>query len=53
MAARLSLGRVTLYLKGENLTDRRFHAFYFKSRGNEFFALGKPRRLSLGIDFKF
>lgn len=51
--ARLSLGRVTLYLKGENLTDRRFHAFYFKSMGNEFFAPGKPRRLSLGIDFKF
>lgn len=50
---RFSLERLSLYLKGENLAGSRYHAFYFKSMGNEFFALGKPRRISLGINVKF
>jgi len=49
----LGLSRVELYLRGENLTNTRYHTFYFKSVGNEFFQLAKPRRLTLGILFNF
>lgn len=47
----VSLGKVLLYLRGENLTGRQVRSFYFKSVGNEFFALSKPLRISLGINF--
>lgn len=47
--ASVELGRVRLYLEGENLTGTRYRAFYFKSMGNEFFQLGKPVSLQLGI----
>ena len=41
-----------IYLRGSNLTQDRSRTFYFKSIGNEFFALSKPRALVLGITFK-
>ena len=47
--ASVSIGRVLLYLEGENLTNTRYKAFYFKSMGNEFFQLGKPISLHVGI----
>ena len=47
--ASVELGRVCLYPEGENLTNTRYKAFYFKSMGNEFFQLGKPISLHLGI----
>ena len=45
------LGKLTLYLRGDNLAGRQVRTFYFKSMGEEFFALSKPRRLMLGIQF--
>ena len=53
LGARLSLSfnRLTVYVRGENLTDLSYRTFYFKSMGNEFFALGKPRRAVIGISF--
>lgn len=50
--ASVELGRVLLYLEGENLTNTRYKAFYFKSMGNEFFQLGKPISLQLGIQIR-
>jgi len=41
-----------LYLRGQNLTNTENRVFYFKSMGNEFFAQGKPRTLTLGITIK-
>lgn len=48
----LSLDRMSLYVRGENLTGTCYHTFYFKSMGNEFFQLSKPRLLSIGIQVK-
>ncbi len=48
----VSIGRVLLYLEGENLTNTRYKAFYFKSMGNEFFQLGKPVSLHVGIQIR-
>ena len=50
--ASVSIGRVLLYLEGENLTNTRYKAFYFKSMGNEFFQLGKPISLHVGIQIR-
>lgn len=50
--ASVSIGRVLLYLEGENLTNTRYKAFYFKSMGNEFFQLGKPVSLHVGIQIR-
>ena len=50
--ASVSIGRVLLYLEGENLTNTRYKAFYFKSKGNEFFQLGKPISLHVGIQIR-
>lgn len=50
--ASVELGRVLLYLEGENLTNTRYKAFYFKSMGDEFFQLGKPLSLQLGIQIR-
>lgn len=38
-----------LYLQGENLSNTRYNAFYFKSMGNEFFQAGRPLNMHLGI----
>lgn len=53
LGAQISLGlkNLTLYLRGGNLTDTVYHTFYFKSVGNEFFQIAKPRRLTAGIAF--
>ena len=50
--ASVSIGRVLLYLEGENLTNTRYKAFYFKSMGNDFFQLGKPISLHVGIQIR-
>ncbi len=47
--ASVTIGRVLLYLEGENLTNTQYRAFYFKSMGKEFFQLGKPMSLKIGI----
>ena len=47
--ASVTIGRVLLYLEGENLTNTRYRAFYFKSMGREFFQLGKPLSFKAGI----
>ena len=47
----LSLGRVRLYLRGENLSNTAYHAFYFKSVGNEFFQAGKPVSFIVGVQY--
>ncbi len=48
----MSFGKVELYIRGTNLTDIRNNVFYFKSMGNEFLALSKPRILTAGIILK-
>ena len=48
----VTLGRFNLYLRGENLAGRQYPVFYFKSIGHEFFALSRPRQLTLGLTFK-
>ena len=45
-------GGVDIYLRGENLTGRQYPSFYFKSIGNEFFALSRPLQIILGVKFK-
>lgn len=45
----LSFGSFDLFVRGQNLTDREYDVFYFKSVGNSFFQRGKPRRLAAGI----
>lgn len=54
LGAHLALGvsRTEFFLRGENLTDAHYHTFYFKSVGNEFFQIAKPRRFTIGISFK-
>lgn len=46
--------RYTVTVWGRNLADRRYNVFYFKSIGNEFVQLGRPRSfgitLTLNID---
>lgn len=41
-----------LYLRSDNMTDIQSRSFYFKSMGNEFYALDKPRIVVTGIIFK-
>ena len=41
-----------LYLEGTNLTGTKAGAFYFKSVGNEFLALARPRSIIAGIQIK-
>ena len=48
-SASVSLGAFSLYLRGENLSGTRYNTFYFKSMGREFFQIGKPARVYLGI----
>lgn len=48
----VSFNRFDLYLRADNLLGRQYPTFYFKSIGHEFFALSKPRQLTLGITFK-
>ena len=40
------------FIRADNLTDETHRSFYFKSMGNEFFALDKPRIIMTGITLK-
>ena len=40
------------FVRADNLTDETHRSFYFKSMGNEFFALDKPRIIMTGITLK-
>lgn len=46
---RLSTPKVEFWLRGQNLTGAEYSVFYFKSVGNSFFQMGKPRRLTIGM----
>ncbi|MBR2395264.1 MAG: TonB-dependent receptor [Bacteroidaceae bacterium] len=41
-----------IFVRADNLTDETHRSFYFKSMGNEFFALDKPRIIMTGITLK-
>lgn len=41
--------RIQLGFRGDNLTGNQHPVFYFKSVGNEFFALSKPRSIKLSV----
>ena len=49
--ARLSLPKFDIYFRGENISDAEYAVFYFKSVGNSFFQIGKPRRFTVGLSF--
>lgn len=49
----LSFEDFDLFVVGNNLTDREFDTFYFKSVGHSFFQRGKPRRVEAGIRLTF
>lgn len=42
----------SLMLWGKNLTDTRFHTFYFKSMGHEFLQQGKPIQFGATISIQ-
>ena len=44
-----AFGRYTCWLRGENLSGAQYRVFYFKSVGNDFCALSKPRRIYAGL----
>ena len=46
---RLSAPKVELWLRGQNLSGTEYSVFYFKSVGNSFFQMGKPRRFTIGV----
>lgn len=45
-------GKLEIYLRAYNMTNIQSRSFYFKSMGNEFFAMDKPRIIVTGITFK-
>lgn len=48
-----SRGDCSLQLWGENLTDTKYHTFYFVSIGNEFVQRGRPLRFGATLRFSF
>lgn len=46
-----SFGKFDVFFRGENLTDTDYAVFYFKSVGNSFFQMGRPRRFKVGVSF--
>ena len=48
----MAIGKCELYLRCTNITNTRNRVFYFKSMGNEFLALSRPRAILMGIIFK-
>lgn len=46
---RLSTPKAEFWLRGQNLAGTEYSVFYFKSVGNSFFQMGKPRRLTIGM----
>lgn len=49
---RVDLDRMNIYLRCENILGRQYPEFYFKSVGNEFFSLSRPRQITMGLTFK-
>jgi outer membrane receptor protein involved in Fe transport len=49
----LDFGKFSIFARGDNLTDREYDTFYFKSVGNEFMQRGKPARFIAGINLDF
>ena len=46
---RLASSKAELWVRGQNLSATEYSVFYFKSVGNSFFQMGKPRRLTIGV----
>ena len=46
---RLSAPKVEFWLRWQNLFGTEYSVFYFKSVGNSFFQMGKPRRFMIGM----
>lgn len=44
-------GKLEFLLRAENILQKEYRVFYFKSMGNEFFQMGKPARFSLRIKY--
>lgn len=49
LSATLEAEKWSLQVWGDNITDTRFHTFYFKSMGNEFIQRGKPARMGMTL----
>ena len=50
---RISFPHLDFFVRGDNLTDASYDVFYFKSVGNSFFQIGKPRRVTAGVSMEF
>lgn len=48
---RMDWGRISLFLRGDNLSGTEYATFYFKSMGHSFFSRGLPRRYSVRLTF--
>ena len=46
---RLSAPKMEFWLRGLNLSGTEYSVFYFKSVGNSFYQMGKPRRFTIGV----
>lgn len=44
-------GRFRFWCRAENILSEEYKVFYFKSMGNEFFQMGKPARIRIGISY--
>lgn len=55
LGAGITLGddRLSLQLWGKNLTDTKYHTFYFKSMGNEFLQRGRGLELGATLRYNF
>jgi hypothetical protein len=47
----LAFNKFDIYFRGSNLTGTQYGLFYFKSIGNEFMQMARPRSLTAGISF--
>lgn len=50
--AALNINKITLTLFGKNLTNSKYNTFYFKSVGNSFVQIGKPRMLGVSLSLE-
>lgn len=46
-----AFNKFDIYFRGSNLTGTQYGLFYFKSIGNEFMQMARPRSLTAGISF--
>lgn len=44
-------GSFRFWCRAENILSEEYKVFYFKSMGNEFFQMGKPARIRIGISY--